>query len=181
MKCDEMEILLSAYVDGEATRAERQSVEDHLKGCEVCRTTVAEFARLHTLYQELEIKEAPPGFRQRVTQRIETQPRFAVSWRSRRLPRLVYVVSFSLLVLLGGGIIALHLTKHPTQQSWEQASPDVDVYAEDILFNPAVYSMNEIFSVGEVSPAEEILDAIDFTETDTLIFFDQDCPSRLVG
>jgi predicted anti-sigma-YlaC factor YlaD len=169
MKCEEIEILLSAYVDGEVTEEEKQIVENHLNVCEVCQAMVAEFSRLHTLYQEMERKEAPPDFRQRVTQRIEATPSFAFSWLSWRLPRLVYVVSVSLLVLLSGTIIALHMTKQPSQQV-------VDVYAEDILFDQAIFSMNEVFSETETSIAEEILDMIDFAEADTSFFFGDDWP-----
>jgi len=171
MKCEGIKILLSAYIDGEVTEEERQTVESHLDVCEVCKTTVAEFSRLHTLYQELEVKEAPLDFRQRVTQRIEAKSHFVFPWLPWRLPRLVYVVSFSLLVLLSGTIIALHVIKQPSQQV-------VDVYAEDILFDQAVSSMDEIFSVGEMSIAEEILDTIDFAEADTSFFFGDGRPSQ---
>ncbi len=177
MKCNKVKILLSAYVDGEVTEKEKQTVEAHLDICETCKTTMAEFSRLHTLYQGMEIQEAPPGFRQRVTQRIETTPRFVFSWLPWRLPRLVYVLSFSLLVLLSGVIIALHVIKPPTE-TWQQMSLDVDVYAEDILFDQAVFSMNRIFSVGETSVAEEILDTIDFAGADTSFFFSNDHPSQ---
>jgi predicted anti-sigma-YlaC factor YlaD len=169
MKCEEIEILLSAYVDGEVTEEEKQTVENHLNVCELCQTMVTEFSRLHTLYQEMERKKAPPDFRQRVTQRIEAKPYFVFPWLSWRLPRLVYVVSVSLVVLLSGAIIALYMTKHPSQQV-------VDVYAEDILFDQAVFSMNEVFSGGETGIAEEILDTIDSAEADTSFFFGDDWP-----
>lgn len=174
MKCKEIKILLSAYIDGEVTEEERQAVENHLPVCEICKTTIAEFSRLHTCCQEMERKEAPPDFRQRVTQRIEATPHWAFPRLPWRLRRLVYVVSCSLLVLLSGTIIALHVIKHPSQQV-------VDVYAEDILFDQAVLSMDEVFAVGETSIAEEILDTIDFTEADTSFFLDDDQASHNHG
>jgi hypothetical protein len=172
MKCDAMEILLSAYIDGEVTTQERLIVEEHVTVCPSCRTIMASFAHVHKLYQEMEIKEAPPGFRQRVVQRIEAKPRFAFSWR---LPRLAYVFSFSLLVLLSVAMIALHVRKERQPQ---QASLNIDVYAEDILFDQATLSVDEIFSVRETSTAEEILDTIQFVETDTSLFFGTDPPSQ---
>lgn len=184
MKCAEMEILVSSYIDGEVTREEKQAVEDHLKICDVCRTTLIEFSRLHTLSQELERKEAPPGFRQRVTQRLETKPRFATVWFPRRRPRLVYALSFALLLLLGGGLFALRHAQVPMPPSTEQAAPDVDVYAEDILFDQTGYSADEIFSEDEIGAAEEILDTIDFTDTETSTetsFFNDDAFSHRHG
>jgi hypothetical protein len=172
-----MKILLSAYIDGEVAEQERQMIEEHISVCPDCQETVTGFTKLHALYQELEIAEAPPGFRQRVTQRLETTPRFAFSWFSWRWPHLVYTVAFSLLVLLGGAIIVLHIIDS-NQTRRQQASLDIDVYAEDILFDQSVFSINEIFSVEELSIAEEILDTMDFTETDTSLFFGDDCFSQ---
>lgn len=172
MTCNEIEILLSAYVDGELTEEEKQTVEEHLNACEVCKTTVTEFSCLHTLYQEMEIQKAPPGFRQRVTQRIETTPRLGLMWRLGRLPRLVYGLSFLLLALFSGAIIMFYVMdiNHPDQ--------GIDVYAEDILFDQTGFSVNEIFSMGEVSVAEEILETIDFSEPNTSLFFGDEHPSQ---
>lgn len=169
MKCNEIEILLSAYIDGEVTSQEKHVVEEHIKICPDCKAMMAAFDTIHKLHQNMEMKRAPKGFRQRVTQRLETQPRFAFPWR---LPRLVYVLSFSLFVLLSGTIILLHvMNQEPDQQ---QASVDIDVYAEDILFDQATVSESEIFSVGTESVAEEILSTIDFGTTDTSRFFNDD-------
>ncbi len=173
MKCEELAMLLSAYVDGEVSNEERQTVVHHLQMCELCRTTVVEFSRLHRLYQEMEIQEAPPGFRQRVTQRLESMPRVVFTWR---IPRLVYAISLAGLLLFGGIMIVGHFTRQPFHQDLE---PVVDVYAEDILFDQAVFSIDELFSVGEMSIAEEILYMIDLPETGTSWSFDRDRRSLL--
>ena len=175
MKCDEIEILISAYVDEEVTEEERQVVEEHIRVCEDCQTILTNFIELHTLSQELELKQAPQGFRQRVSQRIDTKPNFVFPWR---LPRLVYVLSLSLLILLSTvGLILQHTLWQKTtmDQNWkEQAALGVEVYAEDILFGQSTFDETDIFSEEEVSVAEEILDTIDFIETDTSFFFGDD-------
>jgi predicted anti-sigma-YlaC factor YlaD len=171
MKCDEIQMLLSVYVDREATEQEKQIVEDHVNSCPGCRTVMASFEKVHTMYRELEVKEAPSGFRQRVVQRLEAKPRFAFAWR---FPRLVYVLSFSLLVLLSGVVITLQIMKERQQQ---QASLEAEVYAEDILFDQADTSVGEVFSTGEPSIAEEILNTFQQTDTDTSLFFDKYRPS----
>lgn len=159
MKCEDIGILISAYVDGEVTEEEKQFVETHLCDCTACRETLNEFVTLHTLSQGLEVKEALPGFRQRVTQRIDDKSRVVSLWW--RLPRLVYAVSLALLLVISGTIIGLHM--------WQDQVPlDVDVYAEDILFNQSTSVGESLFFEGyEASIAEEILDTIDFTESDT--------------
>lgn len=150
--------MLSAYIDGEATEEEKRLVEAHLNECETCHTTVTAFSRLHRLYGELEKQEAPPGFRQRVTQRLEARPRILLPWR---WPRLVYAVSCAVFVLVSG-VLIVYLLSSPTVPDQE-----IDVYAEDILFGQTTSSLDDMFSAEETSIAEEILDTIDFSETNT--------------
>ena len=156
--------MLSAYIDGEVTEEEKQTVENHLNVCGVCQTMVTEFSRLHTLYQEMERKEAPPDFRQRVTQRIEATPHW--TWLSWRLPRLVYGVSFALLVLLGVAIATLFIPNPPADQPWELELLDVDMFAESTLTDQNVLAVNEVLSEEERGIAEEILETMDFAEVD---------------
>ena len=41
MTCEDMELLLAAYVDGVAEPGDRRFVEAHLRECEACREDVA--------------------------------------------------------------------------------------------------------------------------------------------
>lgn len=170
MKCEEIEILLSAYIDEEVTDREKRTVEGHIRDCKACRMALADFSGLHSLYKELEPVEAPKGFRQRVTQRIEATPipRFGFSWK---LPRLVYSFSFALVIVLCGAVILLQTLQQPPDQSGEElAAAEINVYAEDVLFGQTFDQDIDIFSVGELHIAEEILETIDFDEADTSLF-----------
>ena len=119
MKCEEIEILLSAYIDGEVTDREKRATEKHIRECKVCRRLLADFSELHSLYKELEPVEAPKGFRQRVTQRIDVRPkpRFGLTWR---FPRLVYSFSFALIIVLCGAVILVHTLRQPPEQAGEE-------------------------------------------------------------
>jgi predicted anti-sigma-YlaC factor YlaD len=161
MKCQEIEILLSAYIDGEVTEEEKHLVEAHLNECDACQTTMTEFSRLHTFYSELEKQEAPAGFRQRVTQRLEAQPRMLLPWR---WPRVVYAVSCALFVLVSGVFIGSYILFPPDNLD---VTYEVEVYAEDILFGQTASSLDDLFSVEETNIAEEILNTIGFPETNT--------------
>lgn len=169
MTCQKIEILLSAYIDGEVTGEEKHLVDTHLQQCAACRTLLAEFSQLHLLYQDLEERAAPRDFRQRVTQRLETRTWKPFAWR---VPRLVYALSFLFLVVLGGVGIRFWLT------SSEPALDDVDLYAEDILFGTPSSVSTDMFSLNTGGIAEEILSTIDFTESssssDTSLFWDGD-------
>lgn len=170
MKCEEIEILLSAYIDGEATDREKGTIEEHTRACKACRMTLADLSDLHSLHKELEHIEAPRGFRQRVTQRVDatSKPRFGFTWK---LPRLVYSFSFALVIVLCGAVVLLQTLQQPPDRVGEElVTAEINVYAEDILFGQTFDQDINIFSVGELHVAEEILETIDFDEADTSLF-----------
>ena len=170
MKCEEIEVLLSAYVDREVTNKEKILVENHLKVCEACRRTVSAFTGVHTLYQEMAVKEPLAGFRQRVTQRLEKKQLLGFPGLSWSLPKLVYVLPFALLILVVG-IISLQVTEQP-------ALVVVDVYAEDFLFDQAGSTGEGLFSVEEAIVADEIMDMFIFDEGDNTSIFGDEPPSQ---
>lgn len=173
MTCQKIEILISAYIDGEITGEEKHLVDIHLQHCVACRTLMIEFSRLHLLYQEMEEREAPRDFRQRVTQRLEARTWKLFPWR---IPRLVYALSFLFLVVAGGLGVRSWLT------SSGPSLDDVEVYAEDILFGNTFSSSTDLFSLNDGGIAEEILSTIDFSEpsssNDTSLFLDDGVPRR---
>ncbi len=168
MDCKKIGILLSAYVDLEVTYKEKILVEDHLKVCEACRRTVSEFTDVHRLYQDVAVKEPPPGFRQRVTQRLEKKLRLGFPGLSWSLPKLAYALPFALLILIAG-IISLQVTEQP-------ALVVVDVYAEDFLFDQTGSAVEEPFSVEEATVADEIMDMFFFDKADNTSFFGDEPP-----
>lgn len=174
MICEDIEVLISAYIDGEVTDEERQIVEQHLAVCQSCQATLSDFSDLHTLFGEITKQEAAPGFRQRVTQRIDTAPRFSFDLSWLRVPRFVYALCVSLLIVLGGTVLSLYI-KNDTpiiSQNGQQAAVEIEVYAEDFLFGESVFEDMDVFSsVGsETSVGDELWDSMNLTETDTSLF-----------
>lgn len=53
MTCDEVQRLLSAYIDGELDEARRRAVEEHLKECESCRLDHATLLKTVKMIQSL--------------------------------------------------------------------------------------------------------------------------------
>ncbi len=166
MKCEEIGILLSAYVDQEITEQERRRVEDHLKVCKVCKRTVSAFFEVHKLYDEMGVKEPLPGFRKRVTQRLEKEPRLPLLERWWPRKPLAYVILFVLLILVGG-IVLLQIEEQSDLQV-------VNVYAEDILFGRAGSTVDDIFSLERASVTDEIVDIFCFDEADNTLFFEDE-------
>jgi predicted anti-sigma-YlaC factor YlaD len=167
MKCEELEILISAYIDGELGDDERGLVEEHLVSCRDCGELLADFNQLHALYGELEELQAPKGFRERVTQRIETSSR---SWFGLLLkrPALSYALSFVLLLMLVGGVWFWQMREHAAQQTGETLlAGDVDVFAEDILFGDGTFDEIDTFSTEDDAVADDILNELFLGVTDT--------------
>lgn len=60
MRCDDIIELLSCYIDGEVSPAERAAVEQHIKECESCRTLFGEMVSIHKAFSELVEADVPP-------------------------------------------------------------------------------------------------------------------------
>ena len=56
--CQDQDMALSAYVDGELGRAEKVQVDAHLASCPRCRAEVARFERLSEMVREADAEEA---------------------------------------------------------------------------------------------------------------------------
>ena len=71
MKCDDVRDLLDEYVDGELAPADRASVEEHLAGCEACRTECEELRKTAELVRSMPRAAAPEGLVAEVRRQIE--------------------------------------------------------------------------------------------------------------
>ena len=56
MKCKEIEVYLSGYLDGELTQQDRQPVENHLRSCEQCENLLKELREAKEAAQGLEME-----------------------------------------------------------------------------------------------------------------------------
>jgi len=165
-----MEMLVSAYLDNEVTEQERKMVEQHLPQCPECQAMLVSFARIQTLYRELDVKEAPRDFRQHVTQRLDQQ---SSRWFSWHVPRLVYAFSFALLILLGGFMATRSLWWIDMSSDSGDIAQTIDIYAEDVLFGETAFVLDEIFAIEDVSLAEDVeITAEDMEITDETSFSD---------
>lgn len=53
MKCEEVEVLITGYLDGELTQQESQQVRLHIEGCKSCSKTYTELKQMKTEMSEL--------------------------------------------------------------------------------------------------------------------------------
>ena len=162
MNCETLEELISAYVDGEVTEEERQTVEQHVASCASCRAALQDFSTAQTLLRTLPVLDAPQGFRQRVTERVEQKSR-SWAWRWLAAPR--FALGTIALLSISAGVLFWSLRQTPNQI--EQYAASIEVYAEDILFEDVSTTTDALFSTDTGSVAEDILDEINLGVAET--------------
>ena len=77
MNCEQMTLLMSAWLDGELSEAEEKQMKEHLEQCAECRALMEQLQALHTSFSDLEEIPAPEGFADSVMERIarESKPK----------------------------------------------------------------------------------------------------------
>ena len=71
MNCEQMTVLISAWLDGETTAQEEKQLLEHLEQCAQCRALLEQLQTLRASFTELEELQVPEGFADRVMERIE--------------------------------------------------------------------------------------------------------------
>jgi|GEM_PF-3433702 len=172
---DRFKMLLSAYVDGEVAPGERTEIESHLTTCQGCSTELSRLRRLKDLFSHLEVKEPAPGFRDRLQARLEAAQRGTPFWNRlktwilEQFPRPLTYAFLLLALLIGNSFIfwgyqSLKGPEPTGQMQLSQAPSFEDLYAEDILFDPALSSSEgeDLLSFNmEVTPFEDLLEGFD--------------------
>jgi anti-sigma factor RsiW len=95
LNCESTDVLLSGYLDAELTQQDRQRVEVHLDGCELCRGKLDELSVLRSSVRKL-------AFPSMSEQQKETMMNSSVAKGSQRLGWLLIV--FGMLVAGGFGM-----------------------------------------------------------------------------
>jgi hypothetical protein len=90
--------LLSAYLDGELSPAERRAVEGHLEGCPECTALLEDLRRLDVAVAEERVPPVPAGLAERISRRLESGGGTVVPIpnRPRRAPRVPLTLAATL-------------------------------------------------------------------------------------
>jgi anti-sigma factor RsiW len=116
-ECRHVEVLVTPYVDGEISQADRELVDRHVRACGACRGRVRAEQAIHTLMRDRRpalSSEVPAALRARcaATARLSASPSGAAAiWRAHLMP-LALAAS---LVLIVAGSFVYELTAHSTQ------------------------------------------------------------------
>ncbi len=168
MKCEGINELLAAYLDGEVPPEERTQIEAHLHTCEKCQEEMRLLASTQEgLRQALDARvagvESSPQVWGRVRQRIESKSPFwekakglltKPAWRAA-IPIVTVLIVIG--ALWGSGVLPGFHSATTTIPTTTRSLPPRPVLHLDIIHNKTVYSIGEpiIFeiSITNASPA----------------------------
>ncbi len=108
MTCTDTRSLLSPYLDGALTGAERQAVSAHLQSCAVCTTELAGLNRTQALVSALGRQPAPPDLALRL--RVAISQEMSMTWErrmQRALGRMEDTMNAFMLPATGGLVTAV--------------------------------------------------------------------------
>jgi anti-sigma factor RsiW len=80
MKHSDVQLLISAFADGELSHTERSIVEQHLSVCEECRDFLAEIKLVHHHIRHEAHVQVSPGFSMHVLDRLREKEETQVRW-----------------------------------------------------------------------------------------------------
>jgi len=80
MSCDEIEALLTAYVDNELPADDRDRVDTHLAGCESCRRTLADLTALGEDLDMIKFKEPSDAELERYWRSVYNRMERSIGW-----------------------------------------------------------------------------------------------------
>ena len=165
--CSEVELKLSAFIDGELPELERLGIERHLGDCSGCRRELDLLGQASTFLRREGGKVSEPPAWASVRSRLETlRPRSA--WRDR--VGLEWAVAVSIgLIALAGLLVALALGE------WPRGGDGLDGLVEAPRLQLAGLPGLETFL------AEHRAQEIDSTELAQRLNFTPDLPEELPG
>jgi hypothetical protein len=72
IKCEEVWVEVSNYIDGDVEPGLRSAIEEHLRGCKRCTAVVEGMRNVVQLYGDERMLEVPVGFSRRLHKRLES-------------------------------------------------------------------------------------------------------------
>ncbi len=133
MNHEEIQSLLSAFVDHELDASEEATVLEHLKSCADCRKRADQMVTLKNNIREAGNYELPFSFAQSVTRSIHHGEELEVSWDGIEHYVQKFVLGLAALVLLLIGLTTFRQTDEPVPMERYLSGLTSDTAAAQIL------------------------------------------------
>ncbi|HTN42655.1 MAG TPA: zf-HC2 domain-containing protein [Nitrospiria bacterium] len=126
MTCEQVQEILSDYLEGSLDPETSGLVQTHLASCPDCRAEFRELAEAKRAVAGLPLIEPPPGFSRMVMVRIREEAERPSVWKRLFLPIRIMIPIHALAWLLVGGIaVYLYQTYRPVQPVAVKSLPSV--------------------------------------------------------
>ena len=106
MKCDEAELLLSPYLDGELPPDQQDAVAGHLAGCRACSLAWEKMDRISRMVREIDTPMVSPLLQRRVMAEIARQGTGTALLLSYASYLMVLAAAGTVLLSPAGGLLA---------------------------------------------------------------------------
>ena len=163
MNCEQMNELLSAWLDGELSENEQRQMQAHLEQCAQCRALFEQLQALHTSFSDLEELPAPEGFAQRVMECVEkeTKPKVVPLFKRPQVRSFAALAACAVLFVGFGRVVWNGKAEEGC------AAPEAANFAADYAPAPesaaVEYSMGEPAECAPQAPAEAEVPAMEPT------------------
>lgn len=155
MQCQQVQLLLNRYIDGEISEAVRGELDRHLEACAVCRAEVELLRKLEPLLAELPVPPLPADLTTSILRRAATPERTGSSviiwrdwWTSATTPLRAAAVVILMVGLAVGGILGRSVNGKPLRSNTDVRSAAViplTVYELDDLGGLPDGSLSEAY------------------------------------
>ena len=137
MNCEQMNDLLSAFLDGELTTREEEQMNAHLEQCAECRALLEQLQTLRTSFSDLEEIPAPEGFVGKVMDSIKAESTLKVVPLFKR-PQMRAVMGLAACAVLCIGVGRVALTgMNSSAEAAPMAIPVAPPIPESAMYDAA--------------------------------------------
>ncbi len=156
MQCQQVQLLLNRYIDGEIPEAVRGELDRHLEACAVCRAEVERLRKLEPLFAGLPMPPPPDNLTAAILRRAVVIPKRSGSsviiwrdwWSTATTPLRAAAVVILMVGLAVGGILGRSVTWRPVSSNTEVLSAAMEpltVYELDDLGGLPNGSLSEAY------------------------------------
>ena len=161
MNCEQMTLLMSAWLDGELSELEEKQMKEHLERCPDCRVLMEQLQSLHTSFSDLEEIPAPEGFADSVMERIarESKPRKVVPLFKRPQLRALTALAACAALFVGFGSIRMGGSAKSESAAPMAPAPESAVYYDPAENEGAMEYAMDSYSKAVEAPMEPMAPA----------------------
>ena len=144
MNHQELEYLLSEYVDGELTSRDRVAVEHHLAGCVTCTGRLAELKEIRRGIKAGASIELPSSFSSHALRTIRLQQEESSSWTLAEFIARRTLLALSIVVLLLLGLTSFNVNQEGISMERYLSGEVSDSAESRFLFNGGEISKEDV-------------------------------------